>query len=378
MDAETLTADAAPRPRSDSFNRQVHGGRGLFSSMVFVFHIINSGLPTFSPLTTHVVQFSLRSLQYGVELFFCISGFVICGTLRRAIGPTAFLEDRAVRLLPTLWFTILAISATSIAFGLPGFTGGEVRAFPLWLAGNLAVLPGIFPIKPIHLAAWSLSYETCFYVTCAAAWALRRRIGLRAVQALLPLALLAFVFYPRGLFFLSGVLVAQGLVRGGALRAARRHPTLWLLLFLACWQETQELLTPRQLIETPVFDWTMPQLALGGLAFVSITIFFSGIVNGDGGLSKLLLTRPMQFMGTISYSFYLWHPIVMSSVKAGMRHSGLVERISDWSQVSFFVLSLVPALAISMVSQRLLERQTGIWLRHVLHHRLSFQAREVG
>ena len=378
MLAETLSADAAPRPRSKSFNPQVHGGRGLFSAMVFVFHVINSGLPTFAPLLTHAAQFSLRNLQYGVELFFCISGFVICGTLRRSSGPAAFIEDRAIRLLPALWCTILAISATSIIAGLPGFSRGELHAFPLWLAANLAALPGIFPIKLIHPAAWTLSYEMCFYATCATAWALRRRIGLAPVQCLVPLGLLALAFYPRGVFFLSGVLVAQGRVEVRVMRVLGRHPAVWLAVFLACWQEIQEQLDPRQLIETPILQWSGLELALAAAAFVSVTICFWGIVNGHGGLSRLLLTRPMQFMGTISYSFYLWHPIVMSSVKAGMRHYGVVARAGEWSQLSFFVLSLPPALLLGWVSQRVLERRAGIWLRHLLHHRLSFQAREVG
>ncbi len=378
MHSAAVSVDLAPRAQSKSFNRQVHGGRGLFSAMVFVFHVINSGLPTFAPLLTHAAQFSLRNLQYGVELFFCISGFVICGTLRRASGPTAFIEDRAIRLLPALWCTILAISLTSIMAGLPGFGRGELHAFPLWLAANLAVLPGIFPVKLIHPAAWTLSYEMCFYATCAAAWALRRRVGLAPVQCLLPLGLLALAFYPRGVFFLSGVLVAQGLVECRVVRVLGRHPAVWLLAFLACWQEIQEQLDPLQLIETPMLRWSGVELALGAAAFVSVTICFWGIVNGQGGLSRMLLTRPMQFMGTISYSFYLWHPIVMSSVKAGMRHYGVVARAGEWSQLSFFVLSLPPALLLSWASQRVLERQAGIWLRHLLHHRLSFQAREVG
>ena len=378
MHAGAVGLDAAPRAQSKSFNRQVHGGRGLFSAMVFVFHVINSGLPTFAPLLTHAAQFSLRNLQYGVELFFCISGFVICGTLRRASGPAAFIEDRAIRLLPALWCTILAISLTSIIAGLPGFSRGELHAFPLWLAANLAALPGIFPIKLIHPAAWTLSYEMCFYATCAVAWALRRRIGLTAVQCLLPLGLLALAFYPRGVFFLSGVLVAQGLVECSAMRVLGRHPAVWLVAFLACWQEIQQQLDPLQLIETPVTQWSGAELALGGAAFVAVTICFWGIVNGQGGLSRLLLTRPMQFMGTISYSFYLWHPIVMSSVKVGMRHYGVVAHAGEFSQLSFLVLSLPPALLLGWASQRVLERQAGIWLRHLLHHRLSFQAREVG
>ena len=377
MLAETLSTDAAPRPRSKSFNRQVHGGRGLFSAMVFVFHVLNSGLPTFAPLLTHAAQFSLRNLQYGVELFFCISGFVICGTLRRSTGPAAFIEDRAIRLLPALWCTILAISAASIIAGLPGFSRGELHAFPLWLAANLAALPGIFPIKLIHPAAWTLSYEMCFYATCAAAWRCGGGSGSGWCSACCRWACWRWPSIRGRVLPLRR---AGGAGHGRGARDARAGAPPGDLADGVPGLLAGDPGTARPAAVDRDADAAVErlELALGAAAFVSVTICFWGIVNGHGGLSRMLLTRPMQFMGTISYSFYLWHPIVMSSVKAGMRHYGVVARAGEWSQLSFLVLSLPPAVLLGWLSQRVLERQAGIWLRHLLHHRLSFQAREVG
>ena len=47
---------------SRNINLNIHGARGLFSLMVFVFHVANSGLPTFAALTGSPIQeFVLRT-----------------------------------------------------------------------------------------------------------------------------------------------------------------------------------------------------------------------------------------------------------------------------------------------------------------------------
>ena len=137
--------------------------------MVFVFHVVNSGLATFAPLSTPIGVFLTSVSEYGVELFFCISGYVIAGTLRRALNPAVFIQDRAIRIFPVLWASVLVIVAAGLATRTHGF---ENEAWNRLLADvpiNLLALPGVLPIDNIHPAAWSLSYEMAF--TCSALFA---------------------------------------------------------------------------------------------------------------------------------------------------------------------------------------------------------------
>ncbi|MHB8286435.1 MAG: hypothetical protein ACYDD1_17425, partial [Caulobacteraceae bacterium] len=73
-----------------SFNPYLHGARGLFASMIVVFHVVNSRLPTYPALSHGWPLFMARSLEHGVELFFGISGIVIFGALERARSPLLF------------------------------------------------------------------------------------------------------------------------------------------------------------------------------------------------------------------------------------------------------------------------------------------------
>ena len=180
--------------------------------------------------------------------------------------------------------------------------------------------------------------------------------------------------YPRGLFLMSGVLVAEGFLTHPRLAPLVRHPLPWLLVFLLTWHEIQILSLPRHIILTTLFEWAGDaRLPLAILAFIAATLAFAGTAGGQGALARLLLTRPMQYLGTVSYSLYLWHPIVMSGVKTAMLRTGLVAAAGHGAQAMFLVLALPPSLLIAHASQRILERRAGVWLRRHLHHPVSLE-----
>jgi len=378
------SATAAPSPTAHThFNKSVHGARGLFAFAVFVFHVANSGLGTFPLLATPVGDFIIRTPEYGVELFFCISGYVIAGTLRRARSPAAFLEDRAIRIYPVLWASILAIVGFGLATGSHAFAHERFSHLAWTVPLNMLALPGILPFDNIHPAAWSLSYEMAFYLFCATCWALRRRLGPVSYWVAAPAATILIATYPRGAFLLSGVLVAEGWLRGGALvrltRRLTRHPLPLVLLFLLCWRMVQELSLPVHIINTTMLDWAADaRLPLAALGIAAATLGFAGIVEGHGAFGRVLRSRPFQYLGTISYSFYLWHPIVMSGVKTALLHAGIPQAAGMWAQLVFFVVALPPALAVSDASQRILERRLAVWLRRRLHHPPPIQPPAIG
>ena len=250
-----------------------------------------------------------------MELFFCVSGYVIVGTLRRAKSPAAFLEDRAIRIYPVLAVTVLTV----VGLGLltrAGQVSHVAAAELLWLMPvNLLGLPGIFPFDCFHPAAWSLSYELAFYALCAAGWALRRRLGAALPWLAVPVLAAMLVFVPLALFFGPGVLVAAGWPRGSALRRLTAYPLPALMLFLACFQG-MEVLSPGLLQGTStLIDCGWEGQLLVAAAFVLGLFGFAGLVAGRGGFAAFLRARPLLYLGTISYSFYLWHPIVLSGVK---------------------------------------------------------------
>lgn len=137
----------------------------------------------------------LARLDFGVALFFVLSGFLLARPFflahaRGAARPPArhYLWKRALRILPLYWLTVLAAIVLE----------ERNRAFSLldWLA-NLTFLqlytPGLLPIGLTQM--WSLATEVAFYVALPALCALLVRGSpagdLRLGAVLVRLALLS-------------------------------------------------------------------------------------------------------------------------------------------------------------------------------------------
>jgi peptidoglycan/LPS O-acetylase OafA/YrhL len=94
----------------------------------------------------------------GVELFFMISGFVICmsGWGRR---PADFFISRVVRLVPAYWAATLLTAAVLFAF--PRLTAG-VR--PTVVLTNLTMVQSAYGVPNLVPAYWTLFVELTFYL----------------------------------------------------------------------------------------------------------------------------------------------------------------------------------------------------------------------
>jgi len=354
--------------RRAGFNPNVHGARGLFAAAIYVFHVINSGLATYPLLVLPVAQFLQRTTEFGVELFFCISGFVIAGTLRRASSPKAFLADRAIRIYPTLWASIFVIVVLGLVTRAHGYEDWTIGGVLLWLPANLLALPGIFHLPIFHPAAWSLSYEMAFYAACATGWWAISRAGRAVLWPMVPIALVVLVLYPRALLFIAGILVAEEALESRRIRWLTNHPILMLAIFLLAWRGIQGL-TPVDITRTTLVEWAGDwRFPLAAIAFAAATFGFAGLARGIGPLGALLRHPALQYLGTISYSFYLWHPIAMAGVKYEMIRTGLAAAAGWNAQLVFFALALPPSLLVAHVSQRVLEHAVGVRLRRRLHH----------
>ena len=296
-----------------------------------------------------------------MELFFGISGIVIVGALQRACGPLVFAIERATRIYPVLWASVLVICA------LAGMTHYEGRGWPdaPTLTANLLALPPLVPGTLIHPAAWSLSYELLFYGFCAVVWQLRRRLGPWAFALAVPVAAALLFFHVRALLMPIGMGAAVLLAHRPRLARWAVAPGLGLLIFLVCW-ETLCRSHGAELMAIKLADIKGWDILLLLSASAAALFTFAGILAGRGLFSRALSTAPMQFLGTVSYSLYLWHPIVMSMVKHAMYATHLTTRLGASSQAGFLVLVIPPSLALAWLSQKTLERRVTPWLRRKL------------
>jgi peptidoglycan/LPS O-acetylase OafA/YrhL len=357
-----------PQARASSFNPSVNGLRGLCVAFVFLFHVAKSGLPPMpaqDAIWKWDIVYLADSASYFVEVFFMISGYVIVMSLRRHATMRGFLFDRFVRIFP-LWIPVLlSICVLGPLLGWRALQHLDPLGWLRVLLANLVLLPPLVPdVQAAHPASWSLSYEWLFYLIAAFSVALARASRVpRSVW--IPVSVLAVLLgvssFPRAIFFLSGVAVA---LFGASPPGARRMPwlaPLALLLFLLLWRSTD-------VDEAGADGVNLWELLSGGDgpamlgAFIAATYFFACVAMPESTSLALLRTRALQRLGTISYSFYLCHPLVMFAVKRVVKAT-MARAEGSWAATLVFALvSAVLSLALAWLCWRWLEKGLGQWL----------------
>ena len=275
----------------------------------------------------------------GVDVFFVISGFLITSHLldhflHDSFSFGSFYLKRAQRLLPAAWATLIATAVASFVFLPPAWlaetlTGTAMAAAYVvnwWLAHssvNYFADSGI--ISPAN-HFWSLSVEEQFYLIWPALiwgvwrWAKRggtkrsetellRRISLLLlglVVVSLGAAIVAtdhnstsayFLTHTRAWEFALGALAGVAARHnGGAATSplwAFLRPVSWAVLVVSGWAYT-------------------PQSGVPGPVVMPVVLAAAYLLwNGDAYQSQLthriIRWKPVQWLGDVSYSVYLWH-----------------------------------------------------------------------
>lgn len=345
-----------------SYNLNLHGLRGLSAFWIFLTHVyLGSSEWGFYPHESwpRVFAWLLESGRYAVDLFFMISGYLITESLTRKGQAGRFLKDRAIRIYPAFLAAMLPLAIVGMLLQQRVFATTDPEQWPLMLLANLLLLPGAVDMEPILGVAWTLSFEMVFYLTAAGVFVLvrskQRELGVALAACV---GLILFPHYSGIASFYIGAFVY--LYRNSALRMLNRFhaPLLTLILILILWQGMFIPDYHRANVGlTPYFS------LLGIVCFALQLSFFNSVVAGAGLVSRMLRSRFMQFMGTISYSFYLWHTHVMYIIKR-LTMKYIVPEYGDAAGVLVFgCVSLAAALVLGYLSYRIFEVAAGRMLR---------------
>ncbi|WP_284209451.1 acyltransferase family protein [Mesorhizobium tianshanense] len=304
---------------SASFRPDIEGLRALAVSGVVAFHFGLSDLPG---------GFT------GVDIFFVISGYLITGQLLREIAEDGrlnlwrFYARRARRLLPASLFVIFAtlvagyfiLSPDEQALYSKGAMYASAYAINFWLIRWAFdyFAPDAANNPFIHF--WSLSVEEQFYLVwpallLLAAWLRPGKraailvIGLAGVVSFAVCAWLTTVSQPWAFYFSplrAWEFAAGGLATMAPARFWRDRPQLgaalaWLGLALIA----GAYLTFN---ERDPFPGMMALVPVAG----AVLLLLSGSGNAQRGPSAMLALPPLQWVGKLSYSLYLWHwPVIV-------------------------------------------------------------------
>ncbi|MFB1489924.1 MULTISPECIES: acyltransferase family protein [unclassified Thiocapsa] len=258
----------------------------------------------------------------GVDVFFVISGFVIASVVQADLARgrftlRGFYERRIRRIFPALF----AMIAVTLVIGWFVMMADDYKRLGQSAAANALFLSnfyfmkdsGYFGVtaaaKPL-LHTWSLAVEEQFYLLLPLYLLLIKRwtlASLRWVTLGIGLASLALAIWvtphePYASFFmlptrawelLMGVLLAHGFMTAPPhRRAAQARALLGIGLILFAVVVYSE-------------ETTFPGLA--ALPPVMGTALLISAGAGGGWTTAWLASRPMVFVGQISYPLYLWH-----------------------------------------------------------------------
>lgn len=358
---------AAP---SRDFNTALNGHRGLCALLVLGYHFGSAGViaPLGGSPPAEFAALLWSTLRFGVEMFFMISGFVILGSLQRHATVGGFLRDRFIRIYSAWVPALVAVTVVCAVLQMKALANVTFAEGGGLFVANLLLLPPLVPLPMLHFGSWSLSYEWVFYLLAALGALVSRRRPSILFAVPWALSIAAFVLlFPRATFFMTGVAVY--LNRDWLARHRRwlHQPLLSLLAFLLAWGMTGA--DKAHLSET-WFDWIADgRWIAGGIAILASLHFFASLCVHDSRQLAFLESRTFQFLGNISYSFYLWHALVISAVKRLIEREVMPYLPPAASLAVFILATLVIALPLSWLSWNLFERRLGQALRGWLTQR---------
>jgi peptidoglycan/LPS O-acetylase OafA/YrhL len=334
------------RHRADARIPSLDGLRAISIALVLVAHL--AGTRNF-PVSAAAGNFWGLG-EFGVRVFFVISGFLITGLLMQELASEGhirlgrFYLRRTLRIFPP-YYTLLV--ALGIAWAV-----GAVALAPNDLAHGATYTSNYYLGRSWFLGhTWSLSVEEQFYLLWPAALllaGLRRGLLIAAAVVLLS----PFIRVAEWELFRSagaGVgmrfeTVADSIATGCLLAGARAYlqaTPLYQRVLRSPWFVVVPLLA---IAGNLTHDHPLVLFGLGmSVANIAIALTIDWCVTHyDGRVGRVLNAAPLVFIGWISYSLYLWQQPFLNRASTSM--------------VAAFPLNIVCAVALAVASYYIVER----------------------
>ena len=307
----------------------------------------------------------------GVELFFVLSGFILCHVYldqaeKGRFRYGSFLWNRLARVYPLHLATLLGVgvmAAGAMAVGMQ--VDGNVLHWESLPANLLMVHAwGVTDQAGWNHPSWSISAEWFAYLSfpifAAAAFALRNR---PVVAVGLAVAVL-FAAYA-GYRALSGGELTQATFMGGAVRIV--PPFAYGCAAYLLWRSGALNRTRFAPVHVALATVLASLAGVVGSAILGapdalIVTFFGGLIVGLAGLSSVespLTAKPLVFLGEASYSLYMvCIPWKLLGVNLAQKALG-TDQLPAWAWLALIVVMV----GLSCASYLLIEKPARAWMK---------------
>jgi peptidoglycan/LPS O-acetylase OafA/YrhL len=348
--------------------RSLTGIRGVAALWVVIYHVHER-----DDLHGVIIKTLLTHGYLAVDLFFLLSGFVMAisyGRFATAGWDLAsygtFLRHRFARVYP-LYFLVTCSVAAMIVLGVSkAHTVGALgRAF----LPDLVLMDVWFSLPSIAGPSWSISTEFTAYVlfpVLAAGTLTMRRPGVIVVVAALCIAtiyLLQFSPMPPGMVRMGPLDIYGGVA--AVLRCVSEF-TLGLVAYRLTKNERVVGWAGRPAVPAAVAALLLVLLCVPGMdvfAVLAMAPLLIVLTLSDRGLSPLLGSPVVFFLGEISYAIYLLHVHMLRLRRIG-ENEWIVAKLGAVGADALALLTLYGALIVcSWLTYRMIERPCRNWFR---------------
>jgi peptidoglycan/LPS O-acetylase OafA/YrhL len=309
----TQTQNAAPDSASAAHLVQANGAPTDLRSLTALRFMAAMWVAVYALWDNLAVDFKpavIAKGYLGVELFFVLSGFILCHVYLAAAGEKRFtyrefLWARIARVYPLHIATLLAVMALGFAALFAGMSiDGHVMSWASLPANLLMVHAwGLAPDAGWNHRSWSISAEwfayLAFPVFAFVAWKLRHRPVVAVMGALVLLAALYLGFHRLAGFPLTEATIKWGALRivpcfayGCALYLAFRRAPLAIPGLIA------GVAAALMIAAAALQLWDGIIVALAGALILAL----ASLPNTRAGW---LASKPAVYLGEISYSVYM-------------------------------------------------------------------------
>jgi peptidoglycan/LPS O-acetylase OafA/YrhL len=347
-----------------------------------------------------------NSGDYGVFVFFLISGYIVPASLERKGSVRTFWISRLFRLYP-LYLLAVGVAVFLYLVHVGGLRGEGADPATSVLS-QMLMMSNVLAGQNVPNVVWSLSYEMIFYLLLTALfmarvhrrssrYALAFAAAAVALGGVLPQAYFTSnLWSPRVIALIADLVVLAGLAVAVGLRGMPRlvgavlaaMVGLTLMAFNGTWLFPWEALSILALMFTGTMLYRAEQgqyswrraiaiaVAVMGLAIAAglwhhnpgnmsaheefvwnrtwfLSVFLAGATFGAGlALRHVTWPRILTWLGLISYSVYLLHPVLIEVY----RYLPWTAHHSFWAQVLVDALFVAILLAVCSATYLLVER----------------------
>lgn len=296
-----------------NFRHDIQGLRALAVIFVFIFHLSSNYLP---------------GGFIGVDMFFVISGYLISKIIIDKINKGKFniwdfYLSRIKRIVPAYFFLLITVAFLFLFI----FTNSEVNKFKGWhfwtfifnSNNHFSKIDDYFGASSSEnplLHSWTLSVEMQFYFILPVLL-----LFIRNLKILITI----FFIITIGLFVYSTIEIINGNKTNMYFSLLSRSPEFLIgsLISITKIEDLKNIKKSRNLLSIVGFI-----LLLSSLIFLNEKSDFPGLsalipcigiglllLSNGSKLNDLLSSKPLVYIGEISYSLYLWHWPVMAFLR---------------------------------------------------------------